>query len=529
MTGKGEGLIYDELMASQGIEGLPNSAALDRIGLLIDLSGDLNRDEGTTCALVWCDALEKRQLPNIDAALLEYFRANAWANRQHQRHADHAAAWAWEQPELQEQVLHLRRASKHAGFDELPILRRCQILTNLANQLNTVGRFVEALEYWNRALAMRPLFGMAIGNRGQGLAEYARALYDPGHQRLFLRFAHQALSAALSAEAEYEGPGYAGAKTFFQNLRDRIASAADIEKISRGIDLEGHALGASEKERLYRRWCLQNSLFLNPLNDLGSYPIAARDILMLPSFVTAIGEPPTLIGFFNQMKQEFTSARWLYYEGAHATSVHFADRDVMLYNTLDYPSYSLAVEKVKAAYRIVYSLFDKVAFFLNAYLDLKLEAKSVYFRSIWYEKADPRKRVIRPDLDRSENWALRGLYWLAKDLFEKDFRDVTEPDAQALYEIRNRLEHGYLKVHEMLASPSADPESPGAWWTDKLAYSVERQDFTAKTLRLLKLARAALIYLSLAMHREELRRAAQKGEGRTLPMTLDLWEDDWKR
>jgi hypothetical protein len=128
-----------------------------------------------------------------------------------------------------------------------------------------------------------------------------------------------------------------------------------------------------------------------------------------------------------------------------------------------------------------------------------------------------------------EDWALRGLYWLAKDLYDDGFRDVTEPDAQALYKIRNHLEHSYLKIHEMLVPPPTDPKSPGAWWIDQLAYSVQRQEFEAKTVRLLKLARAALTYLSLAMHCEERRRAAQKGEVRSMPMTLDFWEDDWKR
>jgi hypothetical protein len=55
---------------------------------------------------------------------------------------DPAAGWAWEQPDLQEQILHLRRAIAHPGFEALDLLRRCQILTNLANSLNTVGRFV---------------------------------------------------------------------------------------------------------------------------------------------------------------------------------------------------------------------------------------------------------------------------------------------------------------------------------------------------------------------------------------------------
>ena len=121
------------------------------------------------------------------------------------------------------------------------------------------------------------------------------------------------------------------------------------------------------------------------------------------------------------------------------------------YNTLDYPTYSIAIEEVKAAYRLAYSLFDKIAFFLNAYLDLKLDESRVYFRGVWYVNAD-RKQGIRPELDRSENWPLRGLYWLAKDLFDKDFHDVTEPDAQALYAVRNQLEHRYLKVHEIYSA-----------------------------------------------------------------------------
>jgi LA2681-like HEPN/Phasin protein len=49
------------------------------------------------------------------------------------------------------------------------------------------------------------------------------------------------------------------------------------------------------------------------------------------------------------MKQEFASARWLLYEGITARTTHFSDRQVRLSNTLDYPSYGLAVEKLKAA------------------------------------------------------------------------------------------------------------------------------------------------------------------------------------
>ena len=70
------------------------------------------------------------------------------------------------------------------------------------------------------------------------------------------------------------------------------------------------------------------------------------------------------------------------FEGIHSHTMHFSDRDVLLYNTLDYPSYALAVEKLKSAFRSAYSLLDKVAFFLNDYASVPVA--NVSFRSVWY-------------------------------------------------------------------------------------------------------------------------------------------------
>jgi serine/threonine protein kinase len=43
-------------------------------------------------------------------------------------------------------------------------------------------------------------------------------------------------------------------------------------------------------------------------------------------------------------------------------------------------------------------------------------------------------------------------------------------------------------------------------------YSLKRPDFEAKTLRILKHARAGLIYLSLGVHCEEQRRRSERGD-----------------
>jgi hypothetical protein len=519
--------IFEKLLALGPPATITASGGLKRIGILVDLAGDLDREEGTARSLEWCDVLAGRKLTKQQAALLEYFRANAWANRQRSKQRDADAVWQWKQPEQQQQIFHLRRAVQSPGFDKLSPLRRCQILTNLANQLNTVGRCVEAIATWTRALSINPAFGMALGNRGYGLMQYARSLYDKGHRGVFLYFAHKDLSAALSSEAKFWGREKINAKPFFAAKKAEIEDVIDIKRAERSIHMDGYPIGASADEQHYRQWVLWQRLFLNPLNDLGSHTIAARDMLSLPSFTAPIGEPPSLISFFDHMKQEFVSARWLLYEGLSSDRVHFSDRRVTLYNTLDYPSYSLAVEKVKAAYRIGYSILDKIAFFLNEYDKLGVDETKVYFKTIWYENGDFRND-IRPEFLQSKNLPFRGLYWLSKDLFDPDLKDVMEPDAQALYDIRNRLEHSYLKIHEILL-PQPVRERLADAWTDRLAYSVGRDDFGSKTLHVFRLARAGLIYLALGMHREEQKRAKTESKGFKMPMTLGLWPDAQKR
>lgn len=435
--------------------------------------------------------------------------------------------WAWEQPEAQAQIFELRRAIRHEGFGQLHPVRQCQILTNLANQLNSMGRFIEAITLWDRVLKTNDHFAMAHGNRGIGLHSYANALYDAGHAGLMQVAAYDSLSAATASAAVYDSVGHEAARAHFEKLREVIARHVDINATRQAIDVDRHSLGETAEERDYRSWCLRERLFINPLNDLGPLPIAAQDVMTLPSLTVSglsAGIPP-VIGFFNQMKQEFVSGRYLYYEALQSEGLHFSDRDVLLYNTLDYPVYSLSVERMRAAFRIAYSLFDKIGFFLNAYLGIGRQLHDVSFRSLWYERQG-KKQVLLPQFTAHRNWPLRGLFWLSKDLFEDEFQRVTEPDAEDLAAIRNSLEHRYLQLQENLARAIV---SEGAAGDDRdgLVYALSRDEFAAKTLRLLQLVRAALIYLSLAVHREESARSV--GGGLVVPMLLDRWDDEWKQ
>ena len=195
---------------------------------------------------------------------------------------------------------------------------------------------------------------------------------------------------------------------------------------------------------------------------------------------------------------------------------------------MDYPTYGISIEKVKIAFRLSYSLLDKISYFINEYFLAGRNPDHIYFRTIWFSNRE--RKELHPNLKNKHNLPLRGLYWLSKDIFDEElgFRDYVEPDAQKFQDIRNQLEHKYFKVHDLLSQSTFDPINVSL--RDDLAYSIGRCDFEQKTLRLLRLVRNALIYLSLAIHSEEKERNKRRNPSNLIvPMISDFWEDDWKR
>jgi hypothetical protein len=511
------------ILNTPSLSGLPVGSAIELVGTFVDAAFDARRADVLRHVAALPATIDLSAALPAERTSLDYYLGNLWNGIKAIESPHPTGGWEWERPEVENEITCLRRAVQSGGFASCVELRRCQILTNLGNAYSTTGRFIEAVEAWNEALAIEPRFGMARANRGVGRWSYAHALYDNGHAMLFAHHAWRDLDPDALRGIER------GARPHFATVRAEIAMAVRDEFLRAAVDLENWPLGDSDEEVSYRWWSLRQRLFLNPLNDLGAIPIAARDVLTAPSIVAPIGQGPRYHGFFNQIKQEYCAARWLAYESITRSGPHFADRGVLLYNTLDYPSYSIATEKLKLSFRACYSIFDKIAYLLNAYLALGIPERSASFRGIWYI-GQQRNRGIRPEFDRRENWPLRGLYWLAKDLFEDkdEFRSAIEPAAQQLNEIRNHVEHKYLKLHlPMWVGPRA--ADLATHLIDDLAKSVRLEEFEATTIKLMQLCRAAIIYLSLGVHREEQLREAQRPRGSiTPPMFLDTLEDDWK-
>jgi len=496
-----------DLLMAEDIDGRQDEDAVTRTTSLTDLAVELGRKDCLACAIAWHDVLERRGVREELASILDFSRANAIAGSRY------GTRWQWEQATLAREIFYLRRAISRPKFHDLPVIVRCMILNNLGNRLRVAGRLIESIDYWRRALEIQPNFGMSLCNRVLALGIYAQALEDKGKQALFLWVAHKEACAALASTAIYTDPGDERTREEVKRFKEKIESVVDLAGIAAVDPLNWPDTSVTDEERTYRRWCLANRLYLNPSNDLGSQTTRATiDSLALPSHVVCVDSPDTFDSFFYQMKQEYVSARWMLYEGSTAKILHFSDRDVPLKLTQPRPVLSLAIEKVKGVYRISYSLFDKVAFFLNAYMRLNIPEKQVSFRGLWRTSE---KKPIRSEFDQTGNWAFCALYWLAKDFFEKENDEVAAPEARDLSNIRNYLEHKYLRVA---------PEGPTPSPPDDLALTVSREEFEAKTLHLLGLARSALIYLAIGVRLEEQRRQLSRDDAslEEIPLTPDL-------
>jgi hypothetical protein len=516
----------DELrrLSERSIRKMSNAEALDHIAQLIDFSGDAAFARGVERALTLLLELEKRVLPE-QGAVIHYFRANAWSIKAEL--AGHKRSWAWEQPERQQEILSLSRAASHEGFDKLDAIRRCQILTNRANNLNSMGRFIDAIESWDKALRIIPRFAMATGNRALGLNDYASALFEPGHSGILWLHAYDAAVEASKTDALFECNYSHETLAIFARLAANIAKNIPVEHIRQCQKMDGFSLGRSKRERAYRSWCLDERLFLNPLNDLGPFSIAARDVLTLPSLTEAgptkyDGSVPLIIGFYNQLKQEFAAARFLLFEGLMDDRVHFSDRGVRIYNTLDYPSYSFAMERVRASFRIAYSLLDKVAFMVNYYWNLGKKQDFINFRNVWMADG---KKTLHPAFENYANWPLRGLFWLSKEIHDDELKREVGYDARELHDLRNHLEHKYLQVHEGWAMAALINRSVAG----ELGKSISSDEMRAKALRVMKIARSALCYLSLAIACEEAIRKSERPAGAIMSIPLSIWDDARKR
>ncbi|MBA3594179.1 MAG: hypothetical protein H0W47_10340 [Polaromonas sp.] len=437
-----------------------------------------------------------------------------------------SASSDWVEPLLEDEIRALRVARRALAAETTQTLGtdlKLRVITNLANSLNRCGRIVEAVELWDEALSEHPRFGMAMGNKGLALYWYARYAGTGQEQALLLRISYRTLVAALRAGVEPH------AREEMEDLVAHLRSRADWNEVE--VPLHPFQRGRSKQERRYRRWCVQHRAVLSSINDVELEAEALQDTLTLPSITVPADEATALMprpyAIFNQLKQEYVSARYLVFEALceKGDKLHFADKGVVLFDALDYRFYRTWIEKLKMAFLALHAIFDKIAYLVNEYWKVGLEPKRVSFASVW-RSADRSNPGLSARFAASSNWPLRGLYWLSRDFHLKPVGEgAVDPEARVLNEIRNHIAHKYLRVHDHFLY---DAEGDRARNGDELGYAISDQELEHHVMKLLKLARSGLIGLSCAVVHEEAELKRKLGDEGIFPMVLPVLEDQFR-
>lgn len=506
-------LKYEDILKFDNLNHLEPNKVVGILGLIFETSREHGKIEDLKTGL---ELSEKQNLDSFDdhnKMVFHYNVANGWSYLQVlTQKVNSDDFWAFKFQELEKQIINLRLAlifSERVHDD----FNKCQILTNLGNLFSHIGRFSEALLYWHKALRITPNFPMAVGNIGFGLFHYAKALYDAGQQSVFFKFTYKYLTDSLELDISPR------AKQSFSAIAKNLEERFNNKQLKDLKGLGDYSLGKTKDEQKYRKWCLNNRLFLNPINDITIESIAAHDCLLLPTMTLKFYQPPVYQTIFNQLKQEFVSGRFFLFEGITQKSKHFSDKGNLQMDTLDYATYSFSIEKVKIAFRMCYSILDKIGYLLNEYMDLGFTPDQVSFRKIWYIYKNKKPDGLNPKITETKNWALRGLFWLSMDLYEKndlEFVSSIEPDAKDLALMRNYIEHKSFKTVEFGELSFVD---------NGLTFLISRTEFELRTLKLFRLIRAAMIYLSIGINQEESKKIINRP---TLQIDFIDLKDDYK-
>jgi hypothetical protein len=391
---------------------MPQKQTIEDIGEQIDQYTHRNKKELKT-------ALNKLQNNyNEDETILSqkyYFIANIYSKLS----------------KIDKQLYFLRKST--SSFDDsLSNEFKSCVYTNLAICLGGHGRLIEAREMYIKAIEVFPDNGVTyymLAQTEKSLASFQK--YD-SFKGGYLNEAYKNFEVAEEKDLSFSEDEYS-IKNYIKKNKAEIKKYLNFNVIEEFLN-QDYSLGKTKSEREYRDWCLSNKLFLDPLNEITSNSIAARDGLNINGHM---GEN-NIFGLINNLKREYITARYMFWEGVQKGDLykHFSDNKIDLIDTYDYQLHYISSEKIKSSFRICYSILDKIAFFLNHYFELKIPEREVSAKKVANNQKYPENNLM-----------IGAILSLIKDFFEGNFEDGGyDADAKMLYDIRNHIEHKYLKV-----------------------------------------------------------------------------------
>ena len=365
-----------------------------------------------TSVQIWLAVLENHWSPNVTynvaKAQLELWRLAV-------KSVGMASAWLAKRKHLHE----ARRLYEQVARDEnAPTELRMTALTALANSYDIVGRYLDAIDCYGRALKIDPSFGIARGHRAIALLDASMLI--GAHKGDLVRQAAADLVAAVEDKERVLEYGGQEALDVFEARRDTIT----IQTVNaQGPTTYRRALGEP-----YLDWCLNKRLFLHNWHDCIHSetelldPVLCKNISFTEKDIE-LEDVNELLDAFNAIKRDYTFARyelWLAVapESPIAQQVREINRRSSYLDTWTYANWNLRTGFAIGAMKAAVDVLDKIAVFLHLYLGSNL-GQNLYFHNLPYK--DKSREKLSPALSKAlqhpeQNKSLLALFDLSSEV-----------------------------------------------------------------------------------------------------------------
>ena len=320
----------------------------------------------------------------------------------------------------------------------------CRAYMCLANAYDHIGRFCEAQQYYNLAALDEKILTDVEINQGFSYANI-HAFYRE-EEPLIVRRA-QLLMKKHEKEFDALAPAIKESVCGWR-VPSFDAPLFDFEQIEDGA---------------FEKWINDNYLRINRFCDVEPMSsLSVSDNVKLPYIRATTDRQKLYKTSYEEIKNIFVSTRKLAYEAIVGSG-------------------NVSTELLKMTYKNFYSVLDKIALFLHAYLNLPIRVHQADFASIWTD----RKGCLREEfIANSQNLSLLALYNVKLDVYGSNSVDyVIDEQTKDLKRIRNFIEHKSIVIRN------------GQMHYDDYQLQISREELSINTIRLAQLVRCAIIYL----------------------------------
>ncbi len=381
---------------------------------------------------------------------------------------------------LQKQKRYLRKIITSATIPE-DILKMA--LTNYANLLDFLGRGIEASWVYDKCIELDNSFSMAIANKAKAL-QYFADITGEYRKQIYIH-SYQIYKGIIADKNLMQFGGASAVKVFEEEMHKIEELIGDPVLLEKSIDcLPVDESKFSTFERYFTNICTKYDLYMNTHIHSSNCEAAIIDPIFM-SMKLPIEDNTTyyhLSKFINQIKEDYVTSRYLFVKAL------FLDEELLnishkttFANTNDTAMFNLPIGLLKSSFKNGANILDKIVIFLNTYLNLGKDNEKIFWFTdkrddyhkftIWENKSGVREEIV--NLENLSLYALHDLYL-----------DFKIGEYKKLIDLRNHLTHRTFVIFK-------DKND----YTDSKIPSISYDEFISNTADLLRLLKAATIYL----------------------------------